>query len=94
MWRTKYGVDNSGWWSKKSSYAHGVGCWKSIISDVDHLRSLVHYRVKNGLRILFWHDVCCGDQPLKFQLQDLFRMARLKEATVHEVVSWNDNRFH
>jgi len=30
LWRkvivSKYVVDNSGWWSKKSPNAHGVGC--------------------------------------------------------------------
>jgi len=52
---------------------------------------LVHYRVKNGSKILVWHDVWCGDQLLKFQFLDLFRMVRLKEVTAHEVVSWNSN---
>ena len=61
------------------------------MSDVDHFRSPVHYRVKNGSKVSFWHEVWCGDQPLKFQFPDLFRMARLKEATMHEVVSWNGN---
>jgi len=28
--------------------------------------------------VLFWHDVWCGDQPLKVQFLDLFRMACLK----------------
>ena len=70
MWRnvieTKYGVENSSCWSKKSSYAHGVGCSKFIMSDVDHFCFLVYCRVKNGSRVLFWHDMWCGDQPLKF----------------------------
>ena len=64
------------------------------MSDVDHFRSLVHYRVKNGSRILFWHDVWSGDQPLKCQSPDLSRMIPLKEATVHEVVCWNGNQCH
>jgi len=39
FWRkvivSKYGVDNLGWWSKKSHYAHGVGCWKSILGGLE-----------------------------------------------------------
>jgi len=35
FWRkvivAKYGVENLGWWSKKSYYAHWVGCWKAIL---------------------------------------------------------------
>jgi len=82
MWRNviemKYGLDNSGWWCKRNSNPHGVDFWKSIMSDDNHFRSLVHYRAKNGSRILFWHGLWCGDQPLKFQFPNLFRMARLK----------------
>jgi len=62
MWRNviekKYRVDNYGRWNKKSSYAHGVSCWKSIISSVDHFHSHVQYRVKNGSKILF--GMMCG----------------------------------
>ena len=57
------------------------------MSGVDHSCSFVQYRVKNGSKILFWHDVWCSDQTLKFQFPNLFRMTRLKETTVHEVVS-------
>ena len=36
----------------------------------------------------------CGDQPLKDQFLDLFRMACLKDATVQQVVSWNSHQNH
>ena len=42
LWRkvvvAKYGVDNLGWWSKKSCYAHGVGCWKAILGGFGALQ--------------------------------------------------------
>jgi len=28
MVKLKYGIDRLGWWSKKSTYPHGIGCWK------------------------------------------------------------------
>ena len=69
MWenaiKAKYGINKLGWWSKKSSYSHGVGCWKSILVVLEHFKSLVHFRVKDGSRVLFWYDVWCGDRPLK-----------------------------
>ena len=41
-----------------------------------------------------WHDVWCGDQPLKIQFPNLLRMALLKDATLHDVVSWNGDQSH
>jgi len=55
--KTKYRVNNFGWWSKKSSYALGVGCLEIYYEGFDELRSLVHFNVKNGSKILSWHDV-------------------------------------
>jgi len=98
MWKNvikvKYGIDELGWWSKKSSYSHGVGCWKSILTSLERFKSLVHFEVKGGSRVLFWHDVWHGDRPLKTIFPDLFRMARLMYATVQEVISWNSHISH
>ena len=44
--------------------------------------------MKNGLRVLFLHDVWCGDRPLRLILE-LFRMVRLKETMVQDMVPWN-----
>ena len=54
----------------------------------------MHFKVGNGSRILFWHDVWCGMQPLKDHFSDLFRMARRKDATVNQVVVWNGDQCH
>jgi len=51
---SKYGTDRLGWWSKKSPFAHGVGCWKSIHSTLDFFKSFVRFEVGNGARVLFW----------------------------------------
>jgi len=36
MWRNvikaKYGINDLGWWTKKSSFSHGVNFWKSILA--------------------------------------------------------------
>jgi len=61
MWKNvikaKYGINELGWWSKKSSYSHGVCCRKSILACLKRFRSLVHFEVKDGSRVLFWHGV-------------------------------------
>jgi len=54
----------------------------------------VHFEVKDDSRVLFWYDVWCGDRSLKTQVPSLFRMARLKNATVHDAISWNGDVCH
>jgi len=83
-----------GWWSKKSSYSIGVGCWKSTLKGLEHFKSLVQFEVKDGSRVLFWNDVWCGDRPLRTLFLDLFRITGLKYAAVQEVVSWNGDISH
>jgi len=41
--------------------SRGVGFWKSILAGLEHFKSLAHFEVKDGSRLLFWHDVWCGD---------------------------------
>ena len=53
----------------------------------------MHFEVKDSSRVLFWHDVWCVDCPLKNLFPDLFRMTRLKYATV-KAVSWNGDISH
>jgi hypothetical protein len=38
--------------------------------------------VKDGSKIKFWHDLWCGDQPLKATFSELFSIAQCKEAWV------------
>ena len=45
-------------------------------------------------RVLFSHDSWCGDQPLRIQLPDIFRMTILNYATVQHMVSWNGGQRH
>ena len=54
----------------------------------------MHFELKDGSRVLFWHDFWCVDRPLKNLFPDLFRMARLKYVKVQEVVSWNGDISH
>jgi len=65
VFKAKYGIEDLGWWTKRSSYSHGFSFWKSILAGLKHFKSLVHFEVKDGTRVLFWHDVLCGDRPLK-----------------------------
>jgi len=44
----------------------------------------VRYEIGNGSKVLFWHDVWCGEIPLKTLFSELFLIARGKDAWVEE----------
>ena len=56
MWKNvikaKYGIDDLGWWLKMSSFSHGMDFWKSILACLERFKSLVHFEVKDGSRVL------------------------------------------
>jgi len=85
----KYEVDRFGWWGEKSPHPQ---CWKSILNGLHKFKFVVNFEVKNGAKVLFWHNVRCGDQHLKDPFPDLFRMTLFKDAIVQQVVSWNDDQ--
>jgi hypothetical protein len=44
----------------------------------------VRYEVGDGSKVLFWHDVWCGEVHLKTIFSDLFLIASSKDAWVEE----------
>lgn len=40
------------------------------------------FKVGDGSKISFWHDMCCGEQPLKEAFLKLFSIACLKNVFV------------
>ena len=76
--------------------SYGVGVWKCIRRGWDNFKQYVQFEVGDGSRVLFWHDVCCGELPLKILFPALFNIACTKEAWVeenmdiaHGVIHWN-----
>ena len=56
----------------------------------------MRFEVRDGSRVLFWHDVWCGELPLKIFIPALFSIACAKKAWVeenmdiaHGVIHWN-----
>jgi len=88
----KIWIDELGWWRTKSSYSHRVGCRKSILTGLEHFKSLVHFKAKDGSMVSFWHDVWCGYQPLKTQFPDLFRCSfKVCQGTRSSLLEWRQN---
>ena len=44
----------------------------------------MRFEVGNGSHVSFWHDVWCGEMPLKNVFPALFTIACAKEARVEE----------
>jgi hypothetical protein len=75
---------------------YGVGVWKCIRRGWDNFKQYVQFEVGDGSRVLFWHDVWCGELPLKILFPALFNIACTKEAWVeenmdiaHSFIHWN-----
>jgi len=88
LWRkvvdSKYGSMGGGWCSKEVGGSFGFGVWKSIRRGWDAFAAHVRYEIGNGSKVLFWHDVWCGEIPLKTLFPELFLIARGKDAWVEE----------
>jgi len=48
------------------------------------LRIIVRYKVGDGSKVLFWHDVWCGELPLKVLFPELFTIGCGKDVWVEE----------
>jgi hypothetical protein len=92
----KYDSLSGGWRSKEVAGPFGFGVWKHIRWGWDVFSRYIRYEVGDGSRIHFWHDVWCGDQPLKEAFPEVFSIAHCKEAWVGDnmmssngVIQWN-----
>jgi hypothetical protein len=104
LWRkvveVKYGSMDGGWCTNQVMGTYGVGVWKHIRRGWECFSKFIKFEVGDGSQISFWHDIWCGDQPLKVSYPELYRIARNKEAWVsdnmqilNEEVHWNVNFF-
>jgi hypothetical protein len=68
--------------SKEALGPYGVGVWKSIRRKWAGFSKIVRYEMGRGSMVLFWHDLWCGEQPLKFSFPELFIIACFKDTGV------------
>uniref|UniRef100_A0A2N9GD56 Reverse transcriptase domain-containing protein n=1 Tax=Fagus sylvatica TaxID=28930 RepID=A0A2N9GD56_FAGSY len=90
LWRRviaeKYGVEGRGWFSKTPKGPHGCGLWKGIMSGWDFFSQKVRMIAGRGNRILFWHDLWCGETPLKTLFPVLFSCSSNKTASIESLI--------
>jgi hypothetical protein len=88
--RAKYEDQDGGWCTKEVSSSYGVGLWKHIHQGWNFFAKGIRFEVGIGLKIRFWQDIWCGDQPLKHAFPSLFSIARYKEAWVKDNFIWRN----
>lgn len=71
----KYGSLVDGWCSKIVIRPYGGSLWK-YMKGWDAFSSFVTIKVGEGSQTRFWHDIWCGDCPLKESFLELFCIAR------------------
>ena len=90
----KYGALEGGWTSKMLTGTYGVGLWKFIRAGWNKFSRMLKFEVGDGTRIRFWDDVWCIDGPLKSAYPELYRIARVKDATVADNFQCRGNAIH
>jgi hypothetical protein len=98
LWRkvvdVKYDSLSGGWCSKEVGGPYGVGVWKCIRRGWAGFANHVRFEVGDGSKVLFWHDVWCGEQPLKNIFPELFTIACRKDVWVAETMQIHNGSIH
>jgi hypothetical protein len=96
LWRlvvdAKYNSSRGGWCSEEVVGSFGVGVWKHIRRGWDKFSTFAHFDVGIGSKVSFWHDIWCGDRPLKISYPTLFSIAQQQDAWVADHMQNQDGR--
>ena len=66
---------------------HGCGLWQSISEGWESFSKHFAFVVRDGSRILFWHDKWIWDNSLRTLYPQLFLCSANKEAFISDVLS-------
>ncbi|KAG9441971.1 hypothetical protein H6P81_017825 [Aristolochia fimbriata] len=86
MVRAKLGIDGDPWVLGWDSPRRLSVNWRYISRLFPDFRPPVRYRVGNGLKTSFWSDPWLLESPLRVAFPRLYRLARMQEATVDDIV--------
>jgi hypothetical protein len=59
-----------------------LGLWKFIRRGCEEFSKGSRFKVGDGSKISFWHNVWCGERPFKTTFSGLYSIASLRDASV------------
>lgn len=71
-----------------------MGFWKKIERDLGDFFSHTKFKVGDGSKIVFWHDLWCRDQILEEDFLDFFSIVRVKVTYVVNHLEFFCGSFH
>lgn len=75
--RIKYGMESGGWRTKKVKGSFGVGVWKEILKESDHLKLNIRSELEEGDNVRFLENKWCTCVPLSETRQQFERFDRV-----------------
>lgn len=68
---------------------NGVSLWNTIRYGCTTFSCYIQFEVGDGHRVKFWHDIWCGESPLKMSFLELFRIIWDKDVNVAAVMKFS-----
>jgi len=90
----KYRSVRGGWCSLPPARSYGVSVWKYVRRGWDTFAKHVRLEVGDGYHVRFWHDLWCGNRPLKLCYPIVYTLARFPDACVVDNLSVVDRVAH
>ena len=92
--KAKNGSLWGGWCSKEVKGSYGLSLWKYIQKGWETFSNHLYMQVGNGVQIRFWHDRWCGAKPIRLTFPELFSIARDKDASIANLMSFEFGMMH
>jgi hypothetical protein len=90
----KYGSLLGGWCSEVVRGPYVVSLSKNIRRGWDSFCPFLSFTVGDGSMVWFWHDLWCGDVPLKVVYPELYVISGDRDAAVAELMSFRNGSIH
>lgn len=79
-----------GWCSNEVRSVYGVGLWKNIKNGWEDFARFINFKVGDGARLSFWHDLWCGYSALKTMFPYLYGLAHNQDVCDWEIGAISD----